>query len=189
MIRTRNYLFLVYPSCDDYVYIKMLLHDKIELYGVRGYVSPLHTEPGSKPHFHVCVMFPSVKSYTQYVNFCINLNEELGIFANAVCAPENIAYCYDVSGVLKYFIHENNPTKIQYSRDDILCIGCDLPSSDDKVSRFPAHKLYLLYEDFVAQGFRGYNCFCRYLYNNLSHEEFDAIFKYSSYVSMIKGLF
>lgn len=80
-------------------------------------VSPIHdkdkTELGEpkKPHYHVLLSFRSVKSFEQ-------IKEITDKFNAPIPKP-----CSETRGLVRYFLHLDNPEKAQYSREDIV-VGC-----------------------------------------------------------------
>lgn len=82
------------------------------------YISPLHDrdvnpfgEP-KKPHYHVILAYDGPKSYEQVKRLTDEIN-----------ASAKIEKVNSLRGYLRYFCHEDNPEKAQYSRSDIQCIG------------------------------------------------------------------
>lgn len=80
-------------------------------------ISPLHdkdiNEDGTpkKAHRHLLLSFHVVKSYSQVKEITDKLNAP---------APQP---CKDTRGMVRYFLHLDNPKKAQYSREDIICGG------------------------------------------------------------------
>lgn len=81
-------------------------------------ISPLHdkdinpgTEEYKKPHWHVVLLFDSVKTVKQA--------QEI---SDLVCGTIPIM-CQSLNGIIRYLIHIDNPEKAQYSKSDILKIG------------------------------------------------------------------
>lgn len=124
--RTRTWLFLVYPTkemCEKFG----LSYDGRDGYGscpdnwreildsfhVPWVESPLHdadingdgTE--KKPHWHIMLLFDSVKSY-----------EQVSIFSSVVNGSFPIK-CRSMRGSVRYFLHLDNPDKAQYKRADM----------------------------------------------------------------------
>lgn len=125
--RTRNWTFIVYPESapEDW-------RDRINADFVEWIESPLHdkdtdaTGAPKKPHWHVLVMYPSVKTFEQV--------QEL---TERVSAPIP-QMCASAKGLVRYMTHLDNPDKAQYSVNDIVCHGgadlADLmkPSSSER---------------------------------------------------------
>lgn len=102
------------------VYPESLPKDWIEKLGdlmIPWACSPLHDKDknadGSdkKPHYHLLLSFRSVKSYEQVKEITDALNAP---------RPEP---CRDTRGMVRYFLHLDNPSKAQYDRQDIKVGG------------------------------------------------------------------
>lgn len=125
--RTRNWTFVIYPDSAVADWITKLQ----ELY-VPILISPLHDkdkDPNGetkKAHYHVLLMFNSVKSYEQVLGITKSLNGTI---------PQ---ICHSAKGLARYMVHMDNPEKHQYKTSDIQCLnGADLmellkPSSGDR---------------------------------------------------------
>lgn len=113
MTRTRNYVFELYPDSAPFNWLSALddLHVPI-------FVSPLHdrdfnmtadhTTP-KKAHYHIVVMYDSVKTLKQ-------AQEDFGSFAaNGVIYPVS-----SMRGYARYLCHLDNPEKAQYSIEDVV---------------------------------------------------------------------
>lgn len=80
-------------------------------------VSPLHDKDinangeAKKPHYHLLLSFRSVKTYEQVKEITDKLNSP---------APQP---CRDTRGLVRYFLHLDNPEKAQYNRADIEAGG------------------------------------------------------------------
>lgn len=85
--------------------------------GIEWVESPLHDkdvnpdETKKKPHYHVTLLFPTVKSY-----------EQVKEITDSVNAPIPIK-CQSVKGSIRYMVHKDNPEKFQYDWNDIKCYG------------------------------------------------------------------
>lgn len=79
--------------------------------------SPLHDKDvnadgeAKKPHYHLLLSFRSVKTYEQVKEFTDKLNAP---------APQE---CKDTRGLVRYFLHLDNPEKAHYERSQILAGG------------------------------------------------------------------
>lgn len=110
--RTRNFATVVYPESAQLDWIKIL-----DAAHVETLISPLHDKDMNpdntqkKPHYHVLVMFSSVKTKEQAVEF---FNEIGGI------GLENIA---STRGYARYLCHLDNPEKYQYNPSDVIALG------------------------------------------------------------------
>ena len=124
--RTRNWLCIVYPESAPENW-----RDIINKLRIEWVESPLHdkdlnpmwtgeedeSDPCKKAHWHIVLLFPSVKSYEQVKALTDSLN-----------APRP-APCQSVKGSIRYMVHKDNPEKHQYDWNDIRCHGgADLES-------------------------------------------------------------
>lgn len=82
-------------------------------------VGPLHdkdinetTGEAKKPHWHVIVIFDNTKT--------IKFAEEISNSVNGT----NCKAVKSLNGAIRYLTHIDNPEKAQYSRSDIVNIGC-----------------------------------------------------------------
>ena len=129
--RTRNFATVVYPESAPESWLETLdgLH-------VPAFVSPLHDKDvnpdGSpkKPHWHVLIMFASVKTREQ---------AQTVIDAIGGVGCESVS---TVRGYARYLVHADNPEKAQYSKSDVRAFsGADydaithLPTDDVKMVR------------------------------------------------------
>ena len=117
MSRTRNYTTIVYPDSDS-TPEKWL--DILSDHLVPAFVSPLHEDDlnptGEKkiPHFHVVIMFDSVKTIEQAREICKSIG---GVGCEAVKS---------IRGVARYLCHLDNPEKAQYDPTNVRCLcGAD----------------------------------------------------------------
>lgn len=107
-IRRRNWSFLVYPGPDNKNW-----QSTISSLHVPYIVSPLHDKDkkdnGSlkKPHYHILLLFPGKKSYTQIKTLTDKLSSPI---------PQPVS---SVQGLVRYFAHLDDPEKAQYSIKDI----------------------------------------------------------------------
>lgn len=124
--RTRNFATVVYPESapDDWF-------DVLTELRIPAFISPLHdmdvnpTGEVKKEHFHVIIMFDSVKTTEQ----AIEVFQKIG---GVGCERVN-----SIRGYARYLCHMDNPEKAQYRAEDVrsLC-GADfigtisLPSDD-----------------------------------------------------------
>lgn len=113
--RTRNYATVVYPESAPENWKEILA-----LQMIPAFISPLHdkdvnpTGEPKKPHYHVLLMFDSVKTKEQA--------KEIFAMINGVgCEVVN-----SIRGYARYLCHLDNPEKAQYSAEDVkaLC-GAD----------------------------------------------------------------
>lgn len=112
--RTRNWSLIVYPDSAPADWEKI-----IDSWHISWARSPLHdkdinpdaTDEDKKPHWHVVLLFDSVKSYEQVYEMTRVLNCPIPQQTNSII------------GQIRYFIHLDNPEKYQYSKDDIVAHG------------------------------------------------------------------
>lgn len=113
--RTRNFATIIYPdsSPDNW---QELLSDMF----IPAFISPLHdrdinpTGEPKKPHYHVIIMFDSVKTVEQ-------AREVFELIGGVGCEKVN-----SIRGYSRYLCHLDNPDKVQYNQSDVrsLC-GAD----------------------------------------------------------------
>ncbi len=113
MKRQRNFATVVYPESAPEEWMDILADQKVP-----AFVSPLHnldvnpTGEVKKEHYHVVVMFDSVKTIEQ----ALNLFDLIG----------GVAFCEQIQslrGYARYLCHLDNPEKAQYSTEDVRCFG------------------------------------------------------------------
>lgn len=79
--------------------------------------SPLHDsdlnadETQKKPHWHVVLVFDGVKSYRQVLSIAKSIK------------ATNPQIVHNLQGLMRYFLHLDNPEKAQYEFKDILSVG------------------------------------------------------------------
>lgn len=106
--RTRNWTFICYPDSAPENWKEI-----IKGYHISTAISPLHdkdlnpTGEEKKPHWHCYLEFDSVKSFEQVATITEQVN---GTIPQAVQSPV---------GLIRYFIHKDNPEKHQYDFADI----------------------------------------------------------------------
>ena len=110
---SRTWAMIVYPESAPENWREL-----IEDLHIKAWVeSPLHdsdlTAEGEpkKAHYHVILLFDSIKSYKQVLNITESLNTVI---------PQR---CLSLEGTVRYMIHADNPDKFQYNRDDIVVHG------------------------------------------------------------------
>lgn len=110
--RTRNWTFVVYPESAPKDW-----REQIDELHIEWIESPLHdrdvnaTGEPKKAHWHVLVMYESVKTYEQVKELTDKLNAP---------RPEK---CNGVKGLVRYMAHMDNPEKAQYNPADIVGHG------------------------------------------------------------------
>lgn len=113
--RTRNFTTIVYPESAPENWQELLAEQFIP-----AFVSPLHDKdvnPGGeakKPHYHVMIMFDSVKTIEQ-------ARSVFNVIGGVGCEVVN-----SLRGCSRYLCHLDNPEKAQYNPEDVrsLC-GAD----------------------------------------------------------------
>ncbi len=117
--RSLTWAFIIYPESMPENWLSILRDTHII-----GAVSPLHdkdiTEDGEikKPHYHVLLKYPSKKSIQQVYSLCFKLGSRV--------SPEAVE---SFDGYLRYLIHEDDPDKYQYNKEDIIPLcGLDVNS-------------------------------------------------------------
>ena len=120
MRRSSKWAFIVYPDSAPKDWQETLKSFKIPTA-----ISPLHdkdlnpTGDEKKPHWHVFLEFDSLKSYDQ-------VKEDTDIFNGTIPQPIKSPI-----GMIRYFIHKDNPEKHQYKWSDIVVYnGFDLSKYD-----------------------------------------------------------
>lgn len=113
--RTRNYACIVYPESAPENW-KEILSDQF----IPSLISPLHdkdlnpTGEPKKPHYHVILMFDSVKTTEQAKNI-------FDMIGGVGCQVVN-----SIRGYARYLCHLDNPDKAQYNEGDIVSLcGAD----------------------------------------------------------------
>lgn len=110
--RSRIWTFIVYPDSAPENWRQI-----IDDFHVAGCTSPLHEfdknpdDTNKKPHWHVLLSFDGKKSYEQIVDMIAPLHGP---------RPQKVE---SIRGMVRYFIHADNPEKYQYSRDALISFG------------------------------------------------------------------
>ncbi|PAH10004.1 replication protein, partial [Staphylococcus aureus] len=110
--RTRNWTFVVYPES-----VVENWRDILDGEHVQWIESPLHdkdVDPNGeikKSHWHILIMFESVKTYEQVLAITTKINATV---------PQK---CNAEKGLVRYMAHLDNPEKFQYSKSDIIGHG------------------------------------------------------------------
>lgn len=106
--RTRNYASIVYTDSAPENWQEILARKMIP-----AFISPLHDkdinpygEP-KKPHYHVILMFDSVKTKEQ-------AKEIFNLIGGVGCEAVN-----SIRGYARYLCHLDNPEKAQYPQEDV----------------------------------------------------------------------
>lgn len=112
--RTRNFATVVYPESAPENWIDIIRESHIN-----ALISPLHKDDINpdgevkKPHYHVLVMYESVKTIEQFEEFRQSFG---GVGQEKVNS---------IRGYARYLCHLDNPEKAQYSPNDVISIGCE----------------------------------------------------------------
>lgn len=130
--RVRNAACVVYPDSAPKNWVELLrdLH-------INVFISPLHdkdTNPDGnepkKPHFHVLLMYESVKTREQIDEVFSSIG---GVGFEVVSS---------LRGYARYLCHLDNPEKYQYQVEDVISIGSEdyqsiigLPSDKYKICK------------------------------------------------------
>jgi hypothetical protein len=110
--RTRSWTLIVYPESAPKDW-----KDVLDSEHIKWVESPLHdrdvnaTGDVKKSHYHILLLFESVKSYEQVKEITEKLNAPI---------PQK---CNDVKALVRYMAHLDNPEKVQYGVSDIVAHG------------------------------------------------------------------
>ncbi|HFI0068088.1 TPA: replication protein [Streptococcus suis] len=113
--RSKLWTLVVYPDDmpEDW---KERLSEKFKCQGV---ISPLHDKDfnadgeAKKAHYHVLL-----KGGRSWITF--KELQEFGRDVRGVAIPQK---CSNAEGMVRYFVHADNPEKAQYERDDMVVFG------------------------------------------------------------------
>lgn len=114
--RTRTFAILAYPDSTPADWRERLTQEHVQ-----ALISPLHDRDinpdGSqkKPHWHILVMFDSVKT-----------QEQADALWDRVLGPNRVKKGETVNstrGYARYLCHLDNPEKAQYEREDVTALG------------------------------------------------------------------
>lgn len=169
--RTRNWAFITYPDSAPENWKELL-----KAYHIKTAISPLHdkdlnpTGDEKKPHWHVYLEFDSVKSFEQVKEITLQLNATV---PQAVQSPV---------GMIRYFIHKDNPEKHQYDFADIeIYNGFDL-SKFDSYTESELDNIFAeicLYID--SSGITEYADLCAYAIENHFDDWYRTVRKNTTY--------
>jgi Plasmid replication protein len=110
--RTKTWTLVIYPESTPANW-----RDVIDEHHIPWFESPLHdrdltaTGEVKKPHWHILLMFGTLKSYDQVKELTEALNGP---------RPEK---CHDARALVRYMAHLDDPNKAQYSKDEIIPHG------------------------------------------------------------------
>lgn len=111
--RYRNWAFVFYPgdsAPDNWLEILRDLH-------IAGFISPFHNldhnpdDTEKKSHRHCILMYDGVKSLDQ-------VRADIAPLHCPIPIPVK-----SLKGYARYLVHADNPEKVQYSPDDVICLG------------------------------------------------------------------
>lgn len=111
--RYRQWTVVAYPDSvpEDW-------RDRLK--GLQWVESPLHDKDknadgtAKKPHWHILLQFTNKKSYEQVKQIADSISG---------ASPQ---YVQNMTGMIRYFAHIDNPEKAQYSKDGIIGHGVDV---------------------------------------------------------------
>lgn len=112
-IRARQWTFIAYPES-----LPEGWKDWLASNGFRVVISPLHDKDTKsdgtlkKAHYHVLIIFSGKKSLSQVKEVTDELH-----------ATQPMVLRGDSVGLVRYFLHLDDPQKYQYDRKDIVSIG------------------------------------------------------------------
>lgn len=114
--RARCWSFIAYPDSVPENWEQILT----EQFNLKWARSPLHDsdlnadDTQKKPHWHIAVYFSNVKSFEQVKEISDTINATI---------PQKV---HNLQGLMRYFIHLDNPEKAQYDIKDIKAVGIDV---------------------------------------------------------------
>lgn len=118
--RAKHWTFIMYPESAPENW-----KETIKCTHIKTAISPLHdrdlnpTGDEKKPHWHVFIEYESLKSFDQVKEITEVLNSTI---------PQIV---HSPVGMIRYFIHKDNPDKFQYNWEDIeVYNGFDLDKYD-----------------------------------------------------------
>lgn len=140
--RSRNWTFVVYPES-----VMEGWRDVLDDIHIQWVESPLHDKDTNadgepkKEHYHVLLIFESVKSYDQVLEITDSIQATV---------PQK---CMGNKGLVRYMAHLDNPEKYQYSKSDIIGHGgVDVmellrPTSADRYALLREMTLFIIEHD------------------------------------------
>lgn len=138
--RTRSWTFILYPESAPENWRDILDQEHIQ-----WIESPLHDRDlnadgtPKKHHWHILLMFESVKDYEQVKQIIEPLNSTI---------PQK---CNGARGLVRYMAHLDNPEKVQYNVSDIISHGGADASELLKPSSSERYKLIGEMIDFIRE--------------------------------------
>lgn len=136
--RARNWTFILYPESAPNNWKGILQEQHLNFA-----VSPCHdkdinpTGEPKKAHYHVLLVFDGKKSYSQIEKITKSLNATI---------PQKVA---NTIGLIRYFVHIDNPEKYQYNVNDIYNYGTIdiIKPFETSASRYEAIREMIAYID------------------------------------------
>ena len=133
--RARSWAFVVYP--DDSLPSNYM--EIIESWHIPCLISPVHDrdlnadETEKKKHRHILLCFDGMKSYNQIKDYTEQLKGTIPIIVE------------NTNGMIRYFIHADNPEKAQYKITDLISVsGLDYSNAFDNKAN--DYKMFALFE-------------------------------------------
>lgn len=180
VLKKRNWGFVMYPESIPENWKEILTSA-----GLPIAISPLHdmdVNPDGEPkkaHYHVlaCYSGPTSENVVKRLTDALN-------------APKPIPI-ESVRGNYRYFTHQDNPEKHQYSADDIQTLnGFNILDFSEYTKSEVLTTKKMLVQLIIEQGFNEYSDFINYVLFNGSELEFDVasgntVF-FNSYLKSVK---
>lgn len=121
-VRARNFTALVYPDCKDTPenWFEVLAEQQLTFF-----VSPLHdkditpTGEPKKPHYHVILMFDSMKTKEQ----AKEVFQTVGAVIPPKVGQRDMFIVASLKAASRYLIHLDNPDKASYKLEEVRVIG------------------------------------------------------------------
>lgn len=110
-IKKRNWTLELYNDSSDPDWEQKLLDIKVPFAFIYHDKDKNPTGEQKKPHFHVLLCYDGPTTYSSVKE----LGEKIGC-ANGIVQPVG-----SVRGMIRYFVHLDNPEKYQYNECDIQC--------------------------------------------------------------------
>lgn len=131
--RHRGWVWVAYPESVADGWREMLVNE-----GVPMFISPLHDRDVNadgtpkKPHMHGLMLWENPSTYESA--------KAIADAIGAVMPPKNPMpgapkpYAATVRGAARYLCHLDNPDKVQYDPEDVMCINCTLADYYEVIS-------------------------------------------------------
>lgn len=164
--RTRNYAFIAYPESSDINNIHNLLSEK----AICHFISPVHTDL-EKPHYHIMMMFSSVKSEQQARDII------------SECGGVGCEVIRDTKLYARYLCHLDSPDKQKYSPDDVLSFGNDYKTFINNEKEDKSMTLLLDLLIYIEAGnFRTIRELCRSLLQDCMYDEVKYVSSHAFFI-------